>query len=140
MNKRSFLLIFPVIAILLELLPQSVVMNFADYDAETGTVSVIKNYYSYFDTLPFGYGDFFPLICAALTCIILLLAVIYTFTGKFTLLNVIFGLSIAAVIVSVLPILFKSYTIIGIGISLMLAAEIVFTSAMKKNERTEKET
>lgn len=140
MKKRLFLLIFPAIAILLELLPQSVVMNFADFDAETGNINVIKNYYSYFDMMPFGYGDFFPLICAVLTCVILLLAVVYAFTGKYVILNIMSGVSIAAVIVSVLPILFRSYTLIGIGITLVLAAEIVFTSAMKRNERTEKET
>ena len=139
MKKRSFLLIFPVIAILLGLLPQSVVMNFADYDAETGNVNIIKKYFSYFDMTPFGYGDFFPLMTAILTCAVTLLALIYMFTGRYALLNIMIGTCIAAAIVSVLPVLLKSYTLIGLGITLLLVIEIMFITAMKKNESKEKE-
>ncbi len=139
MKKRSFLLIFPVLAILLGLIPQSVVMNFADYDAETGNVNIIKKYFSYFDMTPFGYGDIFPLICAVLICIILLLALIYMFTGRYALLNIMSATCIAAAIVSVLPVLLKSYTLIGLGITLLLVIEIMFITAMKKNESKEKE-
>ena len=116
---------------------QSVVMNFADYDAETGNVNIIRKYYSYFDMLPFGYGNFFPMICAVLTCVLLLLSVIYLFTGKYMILNIMMGTGIAALIISLLPIIFKSYTLIGLGITLLLAAELIFVGAMKKNERTE---
>ena len=112
-------------------------MNFADYDAETGNVNIIRKYYSYFDMLPFGYGNFFPMICAVLTCVLLLLSVIYLFTGKYMILNIMMGTGIAALIISLLPIIFKSYTLIGLGITLLLAAELIFVGAMKKNERTE---
>ena len=49
-------------AIVLEALPDSAVLVFG---TESGSV---REEYSYFDTLPFGYADVWPLLTAILTC------------------------------------------------------------------------
>lgn len=61
----------------LELLPNSLVLYFSSED-QNGNIILKPTYTSYFDMLPFGYADFFPLIIGILTvvCIIML---IYSF-------------------------------------------------------------
>jgi hypothetical protein len=61
----------------LEALPYGAVCNFA-----SGPNKIHRQTFSYFDLVPFGYANFAPPITALLTCAILVLLVIYCFTGK----------------------------------------------------------
>ncbi len=135
MKRRFFLLIFPVIAVILEILPGGVAMNFADIDALTGEIKVSVEKYSYFSMMPFGYGNHFPLITAALTCVIAVLAAVYAFTGKRPFVNAVFGLSIAALVVSVVPVVFRSYTLTGIFITASMVGSVIFARAERINNK-----
>ena len=61
MKKRVLLLITPIMTLILEALPYGVKMNFATADR------TITRYTSYFDTLPYFYATFSPLITAVLS-------------------------------------------------------------------------
>ena len=75
--KKSLFLILPLVALILELLPYGVVLNFANPDGEPW-----RRTYSYFSMMPFGYANFGPLITAILTCVLLVLVVIYLFKPR----------------------------------------------------------
>ena len=77
MKKRLLYLILPIITLILEILPYGAVCIFATSPTET-----IRETFSYFDLVPFGYANFAPLITAIITCIVLLLIVVYCLTGN----------------------------------------------------------
>ena len=78
MVKRLLYLILPLITLILELLPFGAVCVFA-----AGPDQVYLQTFSYFDLLPFGYANFGPLITAVLSCLVLLLLVIFCITGRY---------------------------------------------------------
>lgn len=63
MKKRLPLLLFPVLALILEALPYGAVLQFARPAA-----APLRELYSYFDLTPFGYANFAPLFTALGTC------------------------------------------------------------------------
>lgn len=65
---RILLVIFPLAALILELLPNGVVLNFANPEGEPW-----RHTYSYFSLTPFGYANFGPFLTAILTCVLLAL-------------------------------------------------------------------
>lgn len=72
LRPRTFLLLGGATlaaAFILELLPAGVVMRFASPDG-----LLPPQYYSYFNLLPFGYGDFTPLFTGLLTVVALITA------------------------------------------------------------------
>lgn len=77
MKKRLLYLIFPVITLVLELLPFGAVCIFA-----TSSTDRVKETFSYFDLTPFGYANFSPLLTAIITCLIFILLVIYCVKGN----------------------------------------------------------
>ena len=77
MKKRILYLIFPIIALILEILPFGAVCNFANPEGES-----IRKTYSYFDLTPYGYSNFAPFLTAIITCVILVLLIIYLFSSK----------------------------------------------------------
>ena len=77
MKKRLPLLLFPVLALILEALPYGAVLQFARPDA-----APLRELYSYFDLTPFGYANFAPLFTALGTCVLLVLLALYAGTGK----------------------------------------------------------
>ena len=81
MKKRLLYLIFPIVTLFLEFLPYGAVCNFA-FPAEDGSIERMRQLYSYFDLVPFGYANFAPLITAIITCAIILLVTVYCITGK----------------------------------------------------------
>ena len=91
-------------------------MNFANPDGEPW-----RRTYSYFSLTPFGYANFGPLITAILTCVLLVLVVVYLFKSHK-------GLNIAimnfATATSLLPLMlgFSYITVIGVIVSVFLAA------------------
>ncbi|MBQ8620733.1 MAG: hypothetical protein IJ422_00280 [Oscillospiraceae bacterium] len=78
MKKRLLYLILPIVTLILEILPYSAVLNFMRPAATEGVPpGQFRELYSYFDMTPFGYANFAPLFTGIITCIILLLLVIY---------------------------------------------------------------
>lgn len=77
MKKRLPLLLFPVLALILEALPYGAVLQFARPAA-----APLRELYSYFDLTPFGYANFAPLFTALGTCVLLVLLALYAGTGK----------------------------------------------------------
>ena len=114
--EKILLLFLPLVSLILELLPYGVVLNFANPDGEPW-----RRTYSYFSLTPFGYANFGPLITAILTCVLLVLVVVYLFKSHK-------GLNIAimnfATATSLLPLMlgFSYITVIGVIVSVFLAA------------------
>ena len=105
--------------LILELLPCGAVCIFAD---GPGVENQIRVTYSYFSHIPYGYANFGPLLTAGLTCVLLLLAVLYLFTVKEVILKAMKTLTISAMITSLMPLLygFKFFSLVGILITLTL--------------------
>ena len=137
MKKRFLYLLLPIITLILEILPYGAVCNFSD-----GPTSIIRKTFSYFSIIPFGYANFAPLITAVLTCVVLILLLLYCFTGKdnwATKSKIV--LSIGAVI-SFGPLLFgiRYFSAVGLLISLGLIAELAllhFTLNLTDTEQVE---
>lgn len=117
--KKSLFVILPLVALILELLPYGAVLNFANPDGEPW-----RRTYSYFSLTPFGYANFGPLITAILTCILLVLVVVYLFKSHKCLNIAIMNVSGFATATSLLPWMFGfSYiTVISAIVSVLLAA------------------
>ncbi|MBE6823774.1 MAG: hypothetical protein E7513_00330 [Ruminococcaceae bacterium] len=127
MKKRLMLLILPIIAIILESLPNGVVLNFS----VAGGTATKKVYFSYFDTTPYGYASFSPLLTAVLTCLILLLLIIYCFINKRSLLSAIKILLNIRIALSLCKLIF-GLTTVGIFVTLTMIAEAVIIHFIKE--------
>ncbi len=77
MKKRLPYLLLPILTLILEILPYGAVCNFANPEGQPW-----RETYSYFDLTPFGYANFAPLLTAIISCLVLLLLVIFWATGK----------------------------------------------------------
>ncbi len=125
--KKIRLLILPIITIILQILPCGAVLVFAPSPTER-----VRETFSYFNLTPFGYANFAPFITALLTCIILLLALISIKLEKMR--KAVFWLSLAAAIISLLPLVFGKdyYSVVGGIITITLAIESVFAKISAK--------
>ena len=108
-------------AVALELLPVGAVCCFAVAPEAGG--GYIRETYSYFDPLVFGYANFGPLITAILSCVLLTLWIygaVFESEGKYF--GVMTVLSVIALAASLFPVLLgiKFYSIIGCGITLLM--------------------
>ena len=117
--KKILLFVFCLTVFILELLPYGVVLNFANPEGEPW-----RKTYSYFSLTPFGYANFGPLITAILTCILLVLVVVYLFKSHKGLNIAIMNVSGFATATSLLPWMFGfSYiTVISAIVSVLLAS------------------
>jgi len=137
MKKRFFYLILPIITLILEILPYGAVCNFANPEGAPW-----RETFSYFDLTPFGYANFSPLITAVITCIVLLLLMIYCITGKTRQAITARNLLCVCAVVSFGPLLFgfSYFSVVGLLISLTLTAELlllVFTLRKPETEEAE---
>ena len=125
--KKIRLLILPIITIILQILPCGAVLVFAPSPTERA-----RETFSYFNLTPFGYANFAPFITALLTCIILLLALISIKLEKMR--KAVFWLSLAAAIISLLPLVFGKdyYSVVGGIITITLVIESVFAKISAK--------
>lgn len=116
--KKVALLILSITTLIFELLPYGVVLNFANPDGEPW-----RKTYSYFSMMPFGYANFGPLITAILTCVLLVLVVIYLFKPRKGLNTAILNVAGFATAASLLPLMFgfDYITVIGVIITALLA-------------------
>ncbi len=137
MKKKLLYLIFPIIALILEILPYGAVCNFA-----TESNGIIRETFSYFDLVPFGYANFSPFLTAIITCAVLALSVIYLFADKPIMLKVTKALSCAAVVLSLCPLLYgiSYYSLVGALITVSLIAELVllFVTTKKPSAKNPK--
>ena len=134
MKKQKIILLASVIiSIILEVLPYGAVCNFATPE------KTIRQTFSYFDLTPFGYANFGPFITACLTCILLLLSVLFftKFSGKIKkFAPVISGIS---VVTSFMPLFFgfNYYSVVGGIISAMMIIQFIIITIIKKRDNNE---
>ena len=116
--KKSLFVVFSLVALILELLPNGVVLNFANPEGEPW-----RRTYSYFNLTPYGYANFGPFITAILTCVLLVLVAIYLFKPRKGLNTAILNVSGFATAASLLPLMFgfDYITVIGVIITFLLA-------------------
>ena len=128
--RKTLLVLFPVIVLVLEALPYGAVCVFANAEGDS-----IRRTFSYFDLTPFGYANFGPFITAILTCVLLVLAVVVLFRTEKGCNTAILVVSIVATAVSLTPLLFgiKFFSIIGVIISILLAAEFCVSLIKPQN-------
>ena len=116
--KKSLFVVLPLASLILELLPNGVVLNFANPYGEPW-----RRTYSYFSLTPFGYANFGPFITAILTCILIVLVAVYLFKPRKGLNTAILNVSGFATAASLMPVMFgfDYITVIGIIITILLA-------------------
>lgn len=116
--KKSLFVVLPLATLILELLPNGVVLNFANPEGEPW-----RRTYSYFSLTPFGYANVGPFITAILTCILLVLVAVYLFKPRNGLNTAILNVSGFATAASLMPLMFgfDYITVIGVIITLLLA-------------------
>ncbi len=122
MKKRLLLLIFPVVTLILELLPVSAVLRFANPEGEPWVRK-----FSYFDLTPFGYANFGPFLTAILTCVLIVLLVIYAIKGNRKILAAAKIVLWITVVASLSPLFLGVgyYSLVGGFISLSLITALV---------------
>ena len=110
-------------ALVLEILPYGAVCNFANPEGPPHRVT-----YSYFSMIPYGYGDFGPLITAILTCIMLIIIVISILIKK-DWNKSIRVISVIATLTSLAPLMFgiSNFSIVGAMISACILATFVIS-------------
>lgn len=116
MKKSSILTILLLALLVLEILPFGAVCNFATAPGET-----MRETFSYFSLVPFGYANFAPLMTAILTCILLILAGIGLWKDSAILQKARCILSGMTTLISFAPLLFgiSYYSLVGFCISLL---------------------
>ena len=126
MKKRLLYLIFPIITLILEILPFGAVCNFANPEGEPW-----RRTFSYFDLTPFGYANFAPLLTAIITCAILVLLLIYMFTDNVKMITAIKALLCIGVVMSLCPLLLgiNYFSFVAALITASLIAELIFVFA-----------
>lgn len=128
MKKNKYMLIgIPLIAVILEILPYGAVLNFGT-QAEDGTIDYIRETFSYFDLTPFGYANFGPFLTAILSCVLLIVGIIYYKTESVKCRSIIKIISIIAALTSILPLMLgrEYYSMIGIIITAAMLFEIFY--------------
>ena len=120
-TKRLLYLIFPVITLILEILPYGAVCNFANPEGDPWRIT-----YAYFALTPFGNANFAPFLTALATCVALLLLGIYVFAGKESFLPKARIAIAVAFVLSLCPLLFgvSYYSLVGGFITVSLVLEL----------------
>ena len=125
--KKISLVVFPALTIVLEALPLGAVCTFDPSPTER-----VRETFSYFSLIPFGYANFAPLITAILTVVILLLSLISL--KKDSVFNALFVLSIITAIISLMPLMYglNNYSLVGALITIALVTESILVKAQQK--------
>ena len=122
MKKRLLYVLLPLLTIVLEILPYGAVCNFA-----TSPTDTVRKTFSYFDPTPFGYANFFPLLTAIASCLVLVFLTLYCIRGRIhVLIKAKFTLYVA-IPLSLGPLLFgiDYFSLVGRFITLTLIAELI---------------
>ena len=123
MKKKMITLALLLSALVLEILPYGAVCNFANPEGPPHRVT-----YSYFSMIPYGYGDFGPLITAILSCVMLVIIVLSILLKKDWSRSISI-ISVIATIASLAPLMFgfSNFSIIGAMISTCILATFVIS-------------
>ena len=126
-KKNILLLVLPVIAIILEATPNGVTMNWGQRMPD-GTLGTIQRYCSFFNPTPAAYGDFAPFFTAMLSTVLLIVCLVFVFSGKGKLAVGIlsaatFVMSVIALVMAIF--LLSYYSAIGIAITVVLGVQMV---------------
>ena len=129
--KRALNLILPFIALVLQILPFSAVLNFGNPDGEP-----YRTEYSCFDLILVGYGNFGPFVAAWLTCAVIVLLVIYCITGRRGVAAAAKIILLISALLTLTPLLFgiNYITAAGLAVTSALAAEFVMISLSLRNK------
>lgn len=129
--KKVFTLSAVLLALAFEIMPYGAVCNFMTPPGEPP----LRETYSYFSLTPFGYANFAPFIVAILTCVLLVLVVIYIFVGQRMRMPVL-CVALAAALLSFAPLLlgFSYFSLLGLLISLCLVGVTLLTALDLKKE------
>ena len=141
MKKRLLYLFLPIVTLILEILPYGAVCNFMLPSTTEGVpAGRFRELYSYFDLTPFGWANFSPLITAIITCIVLLILVIYCFTGKEKLARTAKNILCVGAVISFGPLVLGPHflSVVGILISLSLIAEFIVLRSLTKTSTLSK--
>lgn len=104
------------VALVLEILPFSVRMKWADFFYENST------YHSYFDLTVWGYGDMGPFLCGIFTIAIIALLAIWLFKEQKRAYSfALCAVGLVTVMLSIVPAFFDSYTLFGLIITVLLS-------------------
>ena len=117
--KKALTLSAVLLALALEIMPYGAVCNFMTPPGEPP----LRQTFSYFSLTPFGYANFAPFLVALLTCVLLVLVIIYLFVGRRMCLPVLITSAISALL-SLAPLLpgVSYYSLVGFLITLCLLA------------------
>ena len=135
MKKIRFLLpICPLAAVILELLPYGVVLRFGQPDGEP-----IRQTFSYFSLIPYGYATFSPLITAVMSSMLLILALAAVTRPRAKRLRANGNLAAVAAVLSIAPWVMRGsayFTAIGGLVTLLLALHTVLIIVLlRKKEK-----
>ena len=135
MKKIRFLLpVCPLAAVMLELLPYGVVLRFGQPDGEP-----IRQTFSYFSLMPYGYATFSPLITAVMSSVLLILALAAVIRPRAKRLRANGNLAATAAVLSIAPWVmrgFPYFTAIGGLVTLLLALHTVLIIVLlRKKEK-----
>lgn len=133
MKKRLLVLLLPLITLILEILPYGAVLNFMHPSVTEGVpAGRFRELYSYFDLTPFGYANFAPLITAIITCLILLLLIIYCLTNKQRLAIIARNILYVCAAFSLGPLVlgFRFFSVVGALITITLIAELILLHSL----------
>ena len=140
MKKRLLYLLLPIITLILEILPYGAVLHFGHLSPDL-TLYEYTETFSYFDLIPFGYANITPLLTAAVTCIILILLLVYLFTGITKTITATKIFLCIGVALSLCPLLFgiSYFSVVGALITISLISEFVLllvTVTAQRNMKT----
>ena len=123
MKKKMITLALLLSALILEILPYGAVCNFANPEGESW-----RKTYSYFSMIPYGYGDFGPLITALLTCVLLVIIILSILLKKDWSKSISI-ISAIATLTSLAPLMFgiSSFSLVGAMISACILATFVIS-------------
>ncbi len=117
-KKMIFAFLSSLVALALEITPWGAVLRFAQPEGDP-----VRKTYSYFSLVPYGYANFFPLLTAIVTTLLVIVFIIAFIGKKEKTENTCFYLSFVGAILSLLPLLYglENFSLTGLGISLFLA-------------------
>ena len=115
----------PAAALIAEFLPWGVKMEFMNPEGPS-----LTELCSYFDLLPVGYGNVFPMLVSLFTCLLVLALAFYCGRGGRHSLTAGLIFSVLGAAGSILQLVFFPVTPIGILILLFMAAQAVFLGVL----------
>ena len=139
MKKRFLYLLLPIITLVLEILPYGAVLNFMLPAVDGSPAGHFKELYSYFDLMPFGYANYAPFLTAITTCVILILLLVYLFSGKFRIIKITKVLLCVGVVLSLCPLFYgiNFFSVVGALITVSMIAELLFIHFTIKVSKSE---